>query len=49
MKLYEEIGQHLGITAKQVQQRLVTGEPLVQRYYEWKYNWDSKDETTIPF
>lgn len=49
MTLYEEIGGHLGITALQVQQRLCTGEPLVQRYYEWKYNWDPKDDNTIPF
>lgn len=43
MKLYEEIGEHLGISAKEVQRRLCDGEPLVHLYYQWKYN----DE--IPF
>lgn len=49
MTLYEEIGNQLGITAAQVKDRLVNGETLVQAYYEWKYNWNTKDDTTICF
>ena len=47
-RLYKEIGQHLDITPRQVQQRLVTVEPLVQRYYEWKYTW-TPGKTDVPF
>lgn len=48
MKLYEEIGKELGITPKQVHER-ANKEPIVQKYYEWKYNWDPKDENTLHF
>mgnify|MGYP001047198509 CR=1 FL=1 len=48
-KLYEEVSGHLGITPLALQERLTTGEPLIQAYYEWKYNWDINDESTIPF
>jgi hypothetical protein len=49
MKLYEEIAEHLGITAKEVQIRVCNGETIVQAYYEWKYNWDPKNASSIPF
>ena len=38
MKLYEEIGEQLGISSKKVQERICNGEPLVQLYYQWRYN-----------
>lgn len=47
-KLYSEIAEDLDITVRDVRIRS-TQEPLVQRYYEWKYNWDLNDDTTIPF
>lgn len=48
MKLYEEIGHHLGITSNEVRERIVKGESLVQAYYEWKYNW-TPGKTDVPF
>ena len=48
MKLLEEIANQLDITVLEVRER--SGfEPLVQSYYEWKYNWDLNDDNTIPF
>ena len=48
-ELYDEISNHLGITVKEFKDRICSGERLVQYYYEWKYNWDPKDESSIPF
>ena len=47
-RLFKEISEHLGISVLELRE-LSTKEPVVQAYYEWKYNWDPKDETTIPF
>lgn len=49
MPLYEEIAEHLNITVDTLKRRLVKGEPLVQAYYEWKYNWDPKNDNEVPF
>ena len=49
MNLYEEIAESLNITVKELRVRITKGEPLVHLYYQWKYKWNPKDETTIPF
>jgi len=43
-KLYETIAEELSITTIQLQDLLTKGYPLVQMYYEHKYNWNSKTE-----
>ena len=48
-ELYEEVADNLSITVTELKTRLVSGEPLIQRFYEWKYNWDLNDDSTIPF
>ena len=47
--LYEEVSSHMNITLTELKRRIVSGERLIQYYYEWKYNWDPKDESTICF
>ena len=44
----KEIAEQLGITEMEARERSIN-EPIVQAYYEWKYNWDPKDDSTIPF
>ena len=46
-KIYEVIAKELGISTKELQNRLCNGEPLVHQYYKWKYGWE--DENSIPF
>ena len=49
MTTNQELAIHLGISPLEVRERISNGEPIAQAFYEWKYNWDINDESTIPF
>ena len=47
-KLLDEVAKELNISVLELRERS-TVEPILHQYYQWKFNWDPKDETTIPF
>lgn len=47
--LYEEVAKAAEMSVSQLRKRLTMGEPWIQKYYEMKYDWNPKDDSTIMF
>ena len=46
--IMDVIAEELGISVLEVRER-ATKEDIVHQYYQYKFNWDPKDDSTIPF